>query len=126
LFLFSLSFLFRLIANSPRRDCHRLFVILHGLPSNKNIRIPTYNKKLGRKRVYFERLSKGSKTSDMTSEGLGEGFESDVRRKISVSVDGGTSKQSSVQQTVNEDPHRINPIMVGLSEPQLMVRGTFS
>jgi hypothetical protein len=38
---FFLSFFFRLIANSPRRGCHR---VLDGLLSNKNIRIPTRNK----------------------------------------------------------------------------------
>jgi hypothetical protein len=32
---------------------------------------------LGGKGGYFEKLSKGSKTSDMTSEGLGEVFEGD-------------------------------------------------
>ena len=32
---------------------------------------------LGGKGGYFEKLSNGSKTSDMTSEGLGEGFEGD-------------------------------------------------
>jgi hypothetical protein len=32
---------------------------------------------LGGKGLYFEKLSKGSKTSDMTSEGLGEVFEGD-------------------------------------------------
>ena len=33
--------------------------------------------KLGGKGGYFEKLSNGSKTSDMTSEGLGEVFEGD-------------------------------------------------
>ena len=32
---------------------------------------------LGGKGKYFEKLSNGSKTSDMTSEGLGEVFEGD-------------------------------------------------
>jgi hypothetical protein len=57
-------------------------VILHGLLSNKNIRITTKKKIRGPpltfgKGGYFEKLSKGSKTSDMTPEGLGEVFEGD-------------------------------------------------
>ena len=56
------------------------FVVLHGLLTHKNIRIST--KKiiwgimtfLGRG---IFKLSLGSKTSDMTSEGLGELFEGD-------------------------------------------------
>ena len=62
---------------------------MHGLLGNKNIRIPTNNKNfgdppnprtmqfLGGKGEYFENLSKGSKTYDMTSEGLGEVFKGD-------------------------------------------------
>jgi hypothetical protein len=62
---------------------------------------------LGGKGGYFEKLSKGSKTSDMTSEVLGEVFEGDsadtCARKFPLVSMGGRVKRA---QTVSEDPHR--------------------
>jgi hypothetical protein len=79
---------------------------LHRLLSNKNIRIPT-PKKLGTpptprtirffggKGGYFEKLSKGFETSDMTLEGLGEVFKGD---SADMCADGETSERSSVRR----------------------------
>ena len=62
---------------------------MHGLLSNKNIRMPINNKKsgtpptprtmtlLGGQGGYFQKSSRDSETSDTTSEGLGEMFEGD-------------------------------------------------
>jgi hypothetical protein len=43
---------------------------------------------LGGKEVFFEKLSNGSKTSDMTSEGLGEVFEGDSADNGQACADG--------------------------------------
>ena len=64
------------------------FEILHGLLSNKNIRIPTQQKKLGTPlplalcyiwadKGVFSKVVVGFQTSDRTSEGLGNMFEGD-------------------------------------------------
>jgi hypothetical protein len=60
---------------------------------------------MGGKGGYFQKLSQGSETSDMTSEGLGEMSEGDVHPKISAHVHGGPSRGSSVRRPRSEDPH---------------------
>ena len=63
-------------------------------PSPRTIRL------LGGKGGYFEKLSKGSKTLDMTCEGLGEMFGgdfADVRRKYFANANEGPSGGSSAQ-----------------------------
>jgi hypothetical protein len=64
---------------------------------------------LGGKGGYFEYLSKGSKTSDMTSEGLMEVFEGDsadmCAGKLPLVSMGGRANVKRAQ-TVSEDHHR--------------------
>jgi hypothetical protein len=89
--------------------------MLYGLLSNKNIRIPTPKKFLGPptprtmrflggKGGYLEKLSNGSKTSDMTSEGLGESADTCTGKFPLVSM--GDERTVKRAQTVSEDPHR--------------------
>ena len=63
---------------------------------------------MGRKGGYFQKLSLGSKTSDMISEGLGGCLKASLQicaPKISA-MDGGLSGGSSVRKPGSEDPHR--------------------
>jgi hypothetical protein len=75
---------------------------LHGLLTIKNIRIPkkfgdplypSHYDIFGWTEGYFQKLSYGSETSDMTSEGMGEMFEGDsadtCARKFPLALMGG-------------------------------------
>jgi hypothetical protein len=55
---------------------------------------------------YFQKLSYGSKTSVITSEGLGEMFDGDGATENFPHVDGGLSVGSSMRIAGSEDPHR--------------------
>ena len=91
--------------------------ILHGLLFNKNIRISHTQKICGHslppalcnfwadKGVYFQKLSYGSETLDMTSEDLGDVFEGDFADTCAeyflLVLLGGQADP----QTDSEDPH---------------------
>ena len=65
---------------------------------------------LGGQRGYFQKLSKVSETSDMTSEGLGNMFEGDSADtccgKFQLTLIGGLIRGSRVRRPGSEDPLR--------------------